>query len=258
MRTFVMVSMMVLSACNGGRDRGDDPDPAECRCEGAVPEGHLSARCGEAACVSGVGGYLCTGENTAVASPDACLFADASVPGTDAGPGHDAGPAHDAGTTTHDAGTTTRDAGTPDPDCTAATCAAFAGSFTGTYEIYTAERVGSTIVNEMRCTGTSSLTVDFSATSALSGTVTCTYPGSLSAFDRNQSGTVQARVRPDGSITGSVTHQFDAFDSGSRRTFAFDGTIAPARVDVMDTGSWRPHPMSAVPWDVDITIAATR
>ena len=263
-----MTILSLLAACNGERDFGGD----DCRCEGGVPEGYLSAACGESVCVGGVG-YVCTGVDMADFAPDACFAPDASVTdhdagtgtGTDAGPGHDGGHiARDAGPTTPDAGHTTPDAGhTADAgsgDCTPTTpaCADFAGSYEGSYVIYTAERLGSTIINEMRCTGTSSLTVDLGATPALSGTVTCTYSGGLSAFDRTQNGTIEGRVRPDGAITGTLTHQFDSFDSGSRRTFSFDGTVGSSGIDVMDTGSWRPHPMSAVPWDVDITIDAAR
>ena len=268
MRAFILISALTaVAACDGGRDLASD----DCRCEGGVPEGYLSAACGESVCIGGVG-YVCTGVDTADFAPEACLLPDASMPFADAGPGgRDAGPGHDAGVVSRDAGDTSRDAGhtTSDAghstdagsgDCTSTMpeCAGFPGTYGGSYVIYTAERLGSTIINEMRCTGSSSLTVDFSATPALSGTVTCNYPGSLGGFDSTQNGTVEARVRPDGTIRGTLTHQFDAFDSGSRRTFSFDGTIGSSGVDVMDTASWRPHPMSAVPWDVDITIDAAR
>lgn len=151
-------------------------------------------------------------------------------------------------------GTEVCDAIDNDCDGTVASCGSFAGTYAGTYQIYTAERLGSTVINEMRCTGTSSITVSPS----MNGTVTCNYGGSLGGFDSTQNGTVTGTLRPDGTFSGSVTHQFDSFDSGSRRTFAITGTIAGSRLDVVSTGSWRPHPMSAVPWDVEITIAGTR
>jgi len=260
----LLVSLSLWSAgCGTERDRpGDD-----CRCEGAVPEGHLSAACGEAVCLGGGAGYRCTDMNTAAAAPEACLVPDGGVrPDDDAGPapdagGFDAGSTVDAGRgvdagTSRDAGHTREDAGPT--GCTAASCADFVGSYDGTYEIYTAEKLGSTIINEMRCIGTSSLTVDFSEASALSGTVTCTYSGSLGGFDSTQNGTVEGTIRPDGSIAGTLTHQFDTFDSGSRRSFSFTGNVGSGAIAVEDTGSWRPHPMSAVPWDVEISIDASR
>lgn len=313
-RIVLLITLVTFAGCT--QERGRTEGETDCRCEGDVPEGRLSVACGEMQCVAGAGGYLCTGPNTAVATPDAC-FGDGGPPPTDGGtePPDDGGSTRpDGGETRRDAGGTTTDAGctearyyrdadgdgygdpadpmdacwmpsgyvTNDDDCldgdrsvnpgadekcdavdndcdgTAAACSGYAGSYAGTYEIYTAERVGSVIVNEMRCTGTSSLTIDVSSSPALTGTVECTYSGGLTAFDSHQTGTVEADLLPDGSITGSVTHQFDRFDSGSRRTFSFAGSVGSSGIDVSGMGSWYPHPMSAVPWDVEVSITATR
>jgi hypothetical protein len=291
---------------------GCTPPPLEmvaCRCDGNVPEGRLSAVCGETQCVGGVG-YRCTGVNTAVAVPDSCAVVDASVPEDDAGAPHDAGTIvrPDAGTHVDsgmiDAGCTTslyyRDSdsdgyGDPadsmqacsapsgyvsngsdcapsvgavhpgavelcdslDNDCdgTSAACSSFPGTYTGHYEIYTAERLGSTVINEMRCVGTSSITINVSASPALTGTVACDYAGGLTAFSAHQTGTLQGDVRPDGTISGRVTHQFA---SGSQRTFNFSGPVDGSAIHVTGTGSWYPNSASAVPWSVNVTIDGTR
>lgn len=64
----VGVRVAVLIAVVGcAADVRDD----ECRCEGSVPEGRVSAACGESVCVEGVG-YRCIAQDSAVAAPDAC------------------------------------------------------------------------------------------------------------------------------------------------------------------------------------------
>ncbi len=139
----------------------------------------------------------------------------------------------------------------------AATCAAMAGSYKGTYSMYTAERLGTTVINEMTCTGTSALTVSVSATPVVTGTVACTYPSRLGGFDRNQTGTLEASVRPDGTLAGKLTHVFESIVSTSR-TFEFDGTIRDGQIVATGKGSWFPHPMSAVPWEVKFSFTAAK
>ena len=106
-----------------------------------------------------------------------------------------------------------------DNDCNGtidgAGCATVAGSYTGTYEIYTAENLGSSVINEMRCTGTSALTIDFKTTPVVKGTVTCKYAGGLTAFGKTQDGTIEATVKPDGTLDGKLTHKFSSSSSGA-------------------------------------------
>ncbi len=153
----------------------------------------------------------------------------------------DAGPMPDAG----------------EPGCDLATCGAFAGTSSGSYRIYTSERVGSTIVNEMECTGTSAITIDPSATPAVRGTLACNYPRGLVAFAHDQTATLEGTLRPDGTITGTIHHAFDPDDESFARTFSFTGRVAGGAVTVDATGSWYPHPMSAVAWGVELSIATT-
>lgn len=155
--------------------------------------------------------------------------------------------------------------GPVDNDCDGTTatevaaCTAFAGSYMGTYKMHTTEKVGTTVVNEVTCTGTSALTIDLTKKSVLNGTVTCSYSGGLTAFSTTEKGTIQASVLPDGTIHGTLTHQFDALDSSTVRTFTFAGTAAGSTIAVNQTGgSWLPNPASAQAWDVDFTITATK
>ncbi|MEI9885777.1 MAG: putative metal-binding motif-containing protein [Rhizomicrobium sp.] len=104
-----------------------------------------------------------------------------------------------------------------------AACTAAAGSYAGTFTLYTAEKLGGSIINQMTCTGTTSLTVDLGAAVVVKGPVTCNYPGSLTAFDHSQSGTVAMTLRPDGKVEGTLTHSFAL---GTTRSFAIKGTAA--------------------------------
>jgi hypothetical protein len=72
----VLVVLVVLAGCDG-----IEPEPG-CRCAGDVPEGTLSVACGEEQCVGGLAGYRCTGANTAISAPEACMpiEGDAGMP----------------------------------------------------------------------------------------------------------------------------------------------------------------------------------
>ena len=131
-------------------------------------------------------------------------------------------------------------------------CMALAGDYTTPYRMYTAERLGSTVINQVTCTGDAALTVNLAANPAVQGTVTCAYAGSLSGFAHAQSGTYEAYLTHDGAVTGRVTHSFNPSDSGFSRAFDLNATIVGDQLTGTGTGSWRPHPMSAVPWEVEI------
>ena len=135
----------------------------------------------------------------------------------------------------------------------AAACVTMAGSYPGTYSFYTAEKLGSTVINEMQCTGTSALVVDLSAAIVVHGTVACSYSRSLGGFDRNQTGTIEASLRPDGTIQGTLNHVFYASD-GTNRSFPFTGHLTGGKIGITGTGSWLPSSFSAVPWVVTFSV----
>jgi hypothetical protein len=147
-----------------------------------------------------------------------------------------------------------------DDDCDgtvdAPACSALVGTYKGAYMMHTDEALGGSVINDMKCSGTDSITIDPSAKTVVSGTVTCTYSGGLTAFSKTQNGTIAASVQPDGTVKGSVTHQFDDTDSSTSRTFTFTGSLKNHQLAIGRTGaSWLPNPMSAQPWDVDFTVA---
>jgi hypothetical protein len=136
-------------------------------------------------------------------------------------------------------------------------CASFAHAYAGTYTMHTVEKLGSTVVNEVTCTGTSNLTIDLSASPVVKGTVTCHYAGSLGGFSSTENGTITAGVTPDGSVSGELKHQFDDADSSTARSFTFTGSISGGNLSISrDDASWLPNPQSAQPWDVDFSVAA--
>ena len=85
----------------------------------------------------------------------------------------------------------------------AASCEAAKGSFDGGFRMYTAEKVGSSVINEMPCNGGHVIKIDPSATPVVSGSVVCTYSGGLSAFDRTQYGTIAGSL----DVTGKLSLQ---------------------------------------------------
>lgn len=144
-----------------------------------------------------------------------------------------------------------------DNDCdgAASACEGSEGAYAGTYRIVTTERLGSSIINQMTCTGTITIAVAHDAAPVLDGDGACTYSGGLSAFDGSQSATFAGDLMPDGTLSGRVTHRFD---SGLERTFDFTGAWGASAITIEGTGSWRPHPSSAVPWEVELEASAAR
>ena len=195
--------------------------------------------------------------------------------GVDAGATHgDSGPKADTGTTPAEAGakdsSAPADTGSPDtgfqapetgapetgpPSCTAATCPAAAGSYGGAYSMDTTEKAGTTIVNEVLCTGTNTVTIDLSQSPMLSGTVACHYSGGLVAFDKDETGTIAATVMPDGTVTGQLVH---VFGSGMTHTSPFSGTLAAGTISVAGKSSWYPNTQSAVPWDIVFSFTSNK
>ncbi len=136
-------------------------------------------------------------------------------------------------------------------------CAALVGTYTGTYTHHTDERIGTTIINQMNCNGSGSGALVLGRSPALQGTFTCVYPGSLGGFMRNQSVTLKASVDLAGNVTGTVDHVYDT-PSAAHRVYNVTGTQTGTTLTLSGTGSWYPHPMSAVPWGVTFSFSAQR
>lgn len=133
-------------------------------------------------------------------------------------------------------------------------CGGFVGGYAGSYSISAVEKVGSIIVNQMHCTGgTSAISIDLAASPVVQGTVTCTYSGGLVAFDNQQDGTLQGTLALDGTFKGSLVHDYR---SDLRRTYLVTGSIVAGELVIDGMSTLLPHPMSAVPWEVDYYLAA--
>lgn len=133
-------------------------------------------------------------------------------------------------------------------------CASFNGAYSGSYKIKAEEKVGSSVINSVTCTGTFEATIDVARPDHILGSATCAYPGRLGGFEMTQQATLTGKVTPEGALNLRVKHVF-----GSRvndGNFNVDGAIVGTHFEVMDTGSFRPNAQSAVPWKVEITLGA--
>ena len=142
-----------------------------------------------------------------------------------------------------------------------AACAAAGGSYGGTYSIRSEEKLGASVIHSMNCTGTSAFTVDLARPTVLSGTLACAFPGSLGGFAAKQTATIEGRILPSGKVDGTIKHTFfvDPFDGPTTRAFRFAGSLGAGGLVINDTSNtWLPHPMSAVPWTVELRVNATK
>ena len=131
-------------------------------------------------------------------------------------------------------------------------CLIYVGSYTGSYELRAEERLGATVINAVHCLGgTHAITVDLAAEHPLSGTATCHYSGSIGDFASDPTATLTATLDATGAVRGRLVHDFGP----ERGSFSFEGTLSPAGLTIEGTGGFRPHPMSAVPWDVTFHLA---
>lgn len=135
-------------------------------------------------------------------------------------------------------------------------CTALVGNYAGTYTHHTDERLGTTIINQMDCNGTGSVSLQLGRTPALQGTFSCNYAGGLSLFSHTQSMTLQGNVDLNGHVVGTITHQYDG--SSLQRTYNVTGTQTATGITLSGTGSWLPNPMSAVAWGVTFTLSGTK
>jgi hypothetical protein len=165
--------------------------------------------------------------------------------------------AHPGGTEVCDGADNDCDGGADGTPAAPNQCAALVGTYAGSYAHDTVEKLGSTVINEMKCTGTGSGALALHRTPALQGTFTCVYGGGLSLFSKTQTVTLHASVGLDGKVTGTVDHVYNGLDD-LHRTYTVTGTQTATKLTLSGTGSWLPNPQSAQPWDVTFSFAANR
>lgn len=136
-------------------------------------------------------------------------------------------------------------------------CTALVGAYTGSYTHLTQEKVGSTVVNSVQCTGTGNAALQLDRKPGLQGTFACTYSGSLGGFAHNQSVTLMATVGLDGTVKGTVDHVYNPSDN-LHRVYNVTGTQTANSLTLSGTGSWYPNAMSAVPWTVNFSFTTSR
>ena len=135
-------------------------------------------------------------------------------------------------------------------------CTGLVGTYSGSYSHLTQEKLGTTVINSMSCTGTGSASLLLTRKPGLQGSFTCIYNGGLGGFTQTQRVTLAATVGLDGTVKGTVEHNYDGFSQ--KRTYNVMGTQTATALNLQGTGSWLPHPMSAVPWTVSFSFATTR
>ena len=136
-------------------------------------------------------------------------------------------------------------------------CASLVGTYTGSYQHLAEEKLGTTVINSMSCTGTGSGSLVLNRSKALQGTFNCIYNGGLTLFDKTQTVTLRADVALNGMVTGTIEHTYDTFGP-LQRTYTVTGTQTATALTLAGTGSFFPHPMSAVPWQVSFSFAANK
>jgi hypothetical protein len=135
-------------------------------------------------------------------------------------------------------------------------CTALVGTYTGSYSHLTQEKLGSTVINSMSCTGTGNASLLLNRKPGLQGSFTCVYSGGLTLFSSTQHVTLRASVGLGGAVTGTVEHEYSG--SSLKRTYNVTGTQTATGLSLTGTGSWYPNAMSAVPWTVSFNFATTR
>jgi len=136
-------------------------------------------------------------------------------------------------------------------------CTALVGTYAGSYTHQAQEKLGTTVINSMTCTGTGTGGLVLTRKPGLQGTFSCIYNGGLGGFDQTQTVTLRATVGLTGVVTGTIEHTYDTFGP-LKRTYNVTGTQTGTTLTLTGTGSFFPHPMSAVAWQVTFSFAATR
>ncbi|HTL37185.1 MAG TPA: putative metal-binding motif-containing protein [Kofleriaceae bacterium] len=136
-------------------------------------------------------------------------------------------------------------------------CTGLVGTYTATYSHLTQEKLGSTVINSMSCSGTGSPSLVLTRKPALQGTFTCNYSGGLGGFDSAQKMVLNATVGVDGTVKGTVDHTYDDFGP-QHRVYNVTGTQTATGLTLSGTGSWYPNPQSAVPWTVSFSVSGNK
>ena len=66
-------------------------------------------------------------------------------------------------------------------------------------------------------------------------------------------GTIEADIAPSGVVEGRITH---TFSDSVTRSYSFEGDIVDGVFSATGTGTMKPHPQSAVPWQVEFELGA--
>lgn len=136
-------------------------------------------------------------------------------------------------------------------------CVGLVGTYAGNYSHLTQEKLGSTVINSMSCTGTGSAGLALNRRPGLQGTFNCVYTGGMTLFSGTQRVTLNANVALDGTVTGTVEHTYNTLDN-LKRTYNVTGTQTGTTLTLTGTGSWYPNAMSAVPWTVSFSFSASK
>jgi hypothetical protein len=138
-------------------------------------------------------------------------------------------------------------------------CTALVGTYTGSYSHLAQEKIGTTVINSMSCTGTGNGSLVLARKPGLQGTFTCVYPGSLGGFPHNQTGNLRATVGLNGAVTGTMEHVYETGTLGiGKRTYNITGTLTGTTLTLNGTGSFFPNAMSAVAWQTTYSVSAQR
>jgi hypothetical protein len=135
-------------------------------------------------------------------------------------------------------------------------CAALVGTYSGSYSHLTQEKLGSTVINSMSCSGTGTASLVL-ANKGIQGTFNCNYSGGLGGFDSAQKMVLKATVGLDGAVKGTVEHTYDDFGP-QKRTYNVTGTQTSTGLTLSGTGSWYPNVQSAVPWTVTFSVSGNK
>jgi len=135
-------------------------------------------------------------------------------------------------------------------------CSALVGTYSGSYSHLTQEKVGSTVVNSMQCSGTGNASLQLNRKPGIQGTFTCTYSGGLTLFTSAQTVVLKATVGLNGVVTGTAEHNYNG--SSLKRTYNVTGTQTSSGLTLTGTGSWYPSSFSAVPWTVTFNFSASK
>ncbi len=138
-------------------------------------------------------------------------------------------------------------------------CSALVGTYSGTYSHLAQEKLGNSVINSMACNGTGSGSLVLNRNNALQGAFTCFFSSGGGLFDQSQSVALRAEVALNGVVTGTVEHTYRSSSIDPlKRTYNVTGTLTGSTLTLSGTGSFFPHPMSAVAWQTSFSFSANK